>query len=129
VSYAPKLISAQDSRDLVAHTLGARTHSLAEQVGATLAERWAKDFEGAELRVPNLLTISLDDADGAYRGAGHRHTQDQTLFVRTDSASPGLVPGGLPAGDWVLTVSAHTVVSDQCELEIQIGAEIASSRA
>lgn len=128
VRYAPKFISAQDSQRLVAQTVASRMDGLAQRVGMLLAQRWAKDFDGAELRIPNLLTISLDDADGVYRGAGHRHAQDQTLFVRTDSASPGLIPGALPAGEWILTVTAHTVVSDQCELEIQIGAEIASSR-
>lgn len=128
VRYAPKFISAQESHQLVSQTIAARTSRLAQRVGSGLAERWAKDFDGAELRVPNLLTISLDDAAGVYRGAGHRHAPDQTLLVGIDSASPGLVPGPLPAGDWTLTVSAHTVVSDQCELEIQIGADIASSR-
>jgi hypothetical protein len=44
-----------------------------------------------------------------------------------DHASPGLVPGPLPAGEWRLTLSVHTLVTPQCGLSIQIGAETASS--
>jgi hypothetical protein len=125
VRYSPKFVSSAESAQLVARAIQSQSQDLAPRVGPALAELWETDFDGAELRVPNLLTISLDDALGAYRGAGHRHTQDQMLTLGTDSASPGLVPGDLPPGDWTLTLSAHTLVSDQCEVDIQIGAEIA----
>jgi hypothetical protein len=74
-------------------------------------------------RVPNLLTISLDDADANYRGAGHRHANDQQLALGLASASPGLVAGALPAGRWVLTLSIHTLVSARVSLRVQIGAD------
>jgi len=128
VRYWPKMTSADESRELVARAVGAQRLELAERVGQLRSDHWAADFEGADLRVPNLLTISLDDASGAYRGAGHRHQADQQLTLGYSSASPGLYPGPLPAGDWTLTLTAHTLVSAQCEVEIQIGAEIASSR-
>jgi len=126
VRYSPKFLSAADSRELVKRAVAAQRASLAPRVGHELGEQWAADFEGAELIVPNLLTIALDDAAGAYRGAGHRHAQDQHLTLGVDSASPGLVAGPLPAGAWTLTLSAHTIVSDQCDVEIQIGAETAN---
>jgi hypothetical protein len=128
VRYSPKFVSSAESAQLVARAIRSQSEGLAPRVGQALVELWERDFEGADLRVPNLLTISLDDALGAYRGAGHRHAPDQELTLGTDSASPGLVAGNLPSGDWTLTVSAHTLVSDQCEVDIQIGAEIASSR-
>ena len=125
VRYQPKFISAQESSRLVASTIAARSAGLAAQVGQKLAHQWEAYFEGADLRVPNLLTISLDDAKGAYRGAGHRHAAEQELSLSATAASPGLIAGDLPPGRWTLTVTAHTLVSVQCELEIQIGAEIA----
>jgi hypothetical protein len=128
VRYAPKFVSVEDSQRLVHQAVSSQVAVLEPRVGTELAQGWAADFEGAQLRVPNLLAISLDDASGAYRGAGHRHTPEQRLTLGTESASPGLVAGPLPAGRWKLTLTAHTVVSDQCEVEIQIGAVIASSR-
>src|SRR5919204_240296 len=77
--------------------------------------------------VPNLLTISLDDARGRYRGAGHRHAPRQEFVVSPRLATPGLVPGPLEAGEWTLTLSAHTLVSPQCEVSIRIGAVTPSS--
>jgi hypothetical protein len=127
VRYTPKFLSAADSRKLVEASVQAQSASLTRQLGGDLGERWAADFEDADLIVPNLLTIALDDATGAYRGAGHRHAEDQHLRLGVDSASPGLIAGPIPAGLWTLTLSAHTIVSDQCEVEIQIGAETATS--
>jgi hypothetical protein len=82
----------------------------------------------APAHVANLLTISLDDAEGTYRGAGHRHANDQRLALGLTYASPGLVAGQLPGGSWVLTLSVHTLVSPRVSLSIQIGAEMASAR-
>jgi hypothetical protein len=128
VRYSPKFISAEESRQLVDRAVARQRTELRERVGQARSDRWASDFEGADLRIPNLLTVSLDDAAGAYRGAGHRHTADQRLVLGQASASPGLYAGPLPPGDWTLTLTAHTLVSAQCEVEIQIGEEIASSR-
>jgi hypothetical protein len=127
VSYAPKLVSPSESASLVAAALASQRTVLRAQVGEALADRWMTDHAEHASRsiVENLLSISLDDAAGTYRGAGHRHAADQHLMLGVDAASPGLVPGELLAGTWTLTLSAHTLVSAQCELSIQIGAEIA----
>jgi hypothetical protein len=127
IRYAPKFVSTQASDQLVRQAVSSQVEALTPRVGSALAQRWAADFDGAQLRVPNLVTISLDDARGAYRGAGHRHAPEQQLSLGTDTASAGLIAGPLPAGRWRLTLTAHTVVSDQCEVEIQIGAVMASS--
>jgi hypothetical protein len=127
VRYAPKFVSTEESGRLVRQAVTRQVEAFTPRVGADLAQRWAADFEGAQLRVPNLLTISLDDANGAYRGAGHRQSPEQQLTLGLDHASPGLVPGPLPAGQWTLTLTAHTLISDQCEVEIQIGAVMAAS--
>ncbi len=127
VRYAPKFLSAQESARLVQQSVTAQVHGFRERVGADLAERWALGLRDAELIVPNLLTISVDDAHGTYRGAAHRHAADQTLTLGLDEASPGFVAGALPPGEWLLTLSVHTLVTAQVEVEIQIGAVMAVS--
>ena len=129
VSYAPKFAPAEDTARLVADARGRQAASLAARVGDRLAERWSADVAAVVpgAPVPNLLTVSLDDASGTYRGAGHRHAPRQSLVLSRDAASPGFVPGPLPAGEWALTLSVHTLVSPQCEVSIQIGAVTPSS--
>ncbi|MGI9145857.1 MAG: hypothetical protein ACR2IK_04810 [Chloroflexota bacterium] len=130
VDYEPKHLSKSESTQLAETALVKQAAQLAGRVGPDLAARWSADVgQWAESgRLANLLTVSLDDAASRYRGAGHCHAHYQRLVLGLESASPGLVAGPLPAGAWTLTISAHTLVSAQCELSIQIGAEIASSR-
>ncbi|HEY0581237.1 MAG TPA: hypothetical protein VGE94_03585 [Chloroflexota bacterium] len=130
VAYAPKFLESDESVARGTRALDLQARDLAERVGPALAAAWTID-QGQPApgsRIPNLVTMSLDDADGVYRGAGHRHAADQRLFVGHDTASPGLVAGPLPTGEWWLTLSSHTLVTAQCEVHIQIGAESASNR-
>jgi hypothetical protein len=131
LEYTPKFLPPDASARLIADAQRLQAASLASRLGQRLAERWSADIGAIppDARVPNLLTISLDDATGAYRGAGHRHAARQDLDMRIDLASPGLVAGPLPAGEWILTLTAHTLVSPHCDVSIQIGAETASSRS
>ncbi|HEV7663909.1 MAG TPA: hypothetical protein VGQ62_10275 [Chloroflexota bacterium] len=131
VRYAPKFLSTEESIVLASQAVGAQARTLAERIGPAEAAQWTAD-QGrptTNMRIPNLLTISVDDAAGKLRGAGHRHAAEQTLFVGLAEASPGFVAGPLPDGIWWLTLSAHTVVSSHCEVSIviQMGAESASS--
>ena len=130
VRYAPKRLGKQESSALAEAARAAQTAALAPRVGEALAKQWSADHSAVakSARIVNLLTISLDDAHDVYRGANHRHADDQHLQLGAQLASPGLVGGPLPPGEWTLTVTAHTVASDQCELSIQIEAEIAAGR-
>jgi len=129
IRYAPKHLTEQESSRLAEAAVVEQTATLAARVGELLAKRWMTDLgrPANKSRLSNLLTISLDDAAGTYRGAGHRQSNDQRLALGLTAASPGLVAGPLPSGAWTLTISAHTLVSAQCELSIQIDAEMASS--
>ncbi|HLZ32118.1 MAG TPA: hypothetical protein VKV73_32760 [Chloroflexota bacterium] len=129
VRYTPKHLTAQESFVLIEAAVGRQIADLATQVGEAMAARWATGLgqPAKGSRVGNLLTVSLDDAEGTYRGAGHRQANDQRLALGPTTASPGLIAGPLPPGTWTLTLSAHTLVSAQCELAIQIDAETASS--
>jgi hypothetical protein len=129
VRYAPAQLSVGESAPLVAAAIERQQRELADAIGTPLASDWTVEHSSGadEVSIENLLTISLDDAAGEYRGACHRHAADQHLTLSANAASPGLIPGPLPAGVWTLTLSAHTVASAQCEVWIQIGALIASS--
>jgi hypothetical protein len=130
IRYAPKHLPETTSRELANAALKNQAAALTSRVGAALADEWATNLtqRAEHVRISNLLTMSLDDATGAYRGAGHRQSDNQQLRLSAESASPGLVRGPIPPGTWALTLSAHTLVSPQIEVSIQIGAEIASSR-
>ena len=129
VSYTPKLLPEEESVRLTVEARRQQAASLASRLGERLAEQWSSELAAVVPNAPvaNLVTISLDDASGKYRGAAHRHAPRQNLVLGPDVASPGLVPGPLAAGEWALTLSAHTLVSSQCEVSIQIGAVTASS--
>jgi hypothetical protein len=124
-SYAPKRLSPAESAKLLADALRSQRAHLEARVGGTLADQWFADHAESPSVVVNLVTVSLDDAQGAYRGARHRDDAEQNLIISAEEASPGLVAGPLPPGLWTLTLSAHTLVSDQLEVSIQIGAETA----
>ena len=128
VRYAPKALPDDESMQLVAQTIWTQAAAFATRVGEPYADAWAvAQRQRRWSRVRNLLTVSLDDAHGAYRGACHRQPQEQQLTIQPSHATPGLIAGALPAGDWRLTLSAHTLASPQCEVLIQIAAETAAS--
>src|SRR5438477_1094863 len=81
VSYSPKYASLEESQALSAAALRRQRDDLAQRLGEALAASWIADVSAAAEKVANLLTISLDDADGAYRGAAHRHAPDQSLVL------------------------------------------------
>ena len=128
VHYSPKRLPEDESHALAQSVLERQASAVSRLVGQAAAQQWTRDFAkyAANVRIPNLLTVSIDDSAGQYRGAGHRQAPDQQLVITSDAASPGLVAGPLPAGGWLLTLTAHSVVSPQCEVSIQIGAEIVS---
>ena len=133
--YTPKLLPRPESAALTRAAVDQHAVFLTRRLSKPeLVADWRAAVEAVLLdrgmpAIPNLLTISLDDATGAYRGAVHRQDPKQLLFIRQRSASPGLVRGALPAGPWWLTVSVHTQVAPSCTYRVQIGAETASSAA
>jgi hypothetical protein len=133
LAYAPKWLPAPASHELATAALERQAARLSSELDRTpLVDVWREWWlerlrDQPEFRISNLVTITLDDAAGTFRGANHRHAAEQHLVLRTDAASPGLTAGPLPVGTWTLTLSAHTLVSPSCVYAIQIGAETASS--
>lgn len=113
--YSPKVLEDRGrSLELLNQSFDA--YLLPEQKAPALAQ--ADNY----IPLKNLITLSLDDPLG-YRGACHRHDPVQELALAAREASPGLLPGPLPAGDWEVTLSVHSIVTDTCNYLLQVWAE------
>lgn len=62
-------------------------------------------------RYANLLTLSLFDPEKE-RGTGHRGQPEQHVMVSKTEATPGYLPGSLPAGEWMLVVNTNLINPD-----------------
>lgn len=63
-------------------------------------------------RLANMLTLTVFDPAG-FRGAGHRGGQDHLVSIGLGDATPGYLPGPLPAGEWVAQVDTHMIMPDE----------------
>ncbi len=71
----------------------------------------------------NMLTLTLFDPQG-FRGAGHRGGQDHIVEIAADRATPGYLPGPLPAGDWIVQIDTHLIGPDlPCHYTITVDIE------
>jgi hypothetical protein len=69
------------------------------------------DFEYAPKKpgeYGNLLTLSLFDPNGE-RGTGHRGQPTQHVTLSSGEATPGYLPGALPAGTWDIMINANLI--------------------
>lgn len=109
-SYSPKIL--EDSE---------RAKLLIEECLEKDAGEFKKDYPDWEEFLPlkNLITLSLDSPEG-YRGAAHRHDHEQTHILSEKDASAGFLKGEITAGEWRLTLSVHTVVTEECLCKIKI---------
>ena len=57
----------------------------------------------------NMLTLTVFDPD-EFRGAGHRHGADHQARIGPTAATPGYVPGSLPAGPWIVQIDTHMIM-------------------
>lgn len=73
----------------------------------------------AFLPLNNLITLSFDDVSG-FRGCAHRHDHHQQLVISEHGASPGLIPGPVPPGQFRITLSVHAVVTDSCRYRLKV---------
>jgi hypothetical protein len=73
----------------------------------------------------NMLTLTVFDPDG-FRGAGHRHGAEHQARIGPAEATPGYLPGPLPAGTWTAQIDTHMIMPGEAlrySLDITIGAE------
>ena len=57
----------------------------------------------------NMITLSLFDPTGC-RGAGHRSGDSHQVRISSDKATPGYLPGALPAGEWIVQIDTHMIM-------------------
>lgn len=87
--------------------------------------------DGAEEKIPewkkfvplsNLVTLSLDDPF-TFRGAAHRQAHTQEHIISETQASVGFIKGKLPAGEWLLQLNVHALVTEKCVCSIKVEVE------
>ncbi|VYU34220.1 hypothetical protein [Clostridium tertium] len=69
--------------------------------------------------IKNNITISIDDSNG-FRGMAHRRDQVQKHILSKDEASPGFIKGVIPKGEFIMTVSVHALVTEECKYKITV---------
>ena len=77
--------------------------------------------------IRNLLTLTLFDPNG-FRGAGHRGGDTHSVRISAGEATPGYLPGPLPAGEWTVEVDTHMImpgVPVHYSLDLNVGAAAA----
>ena len=57
----------------------------------------------------NMLTLSLFDPQG-FRGARHRGGDRHEVLIEAGAATPGYLPGLLPAGEWNVEIDTHRIL-------------------
>jgi hypothetical protein len=75
--------------------------------------------------VSNMLTLTVFDPTG-FRGAGHRGGDSHQVCIGADGATPGYLPGPLPAGEWTAQIDTHMIMPGEpvhYELEVALGEE------
>lgn len=72
------------------------------------------------LPVVTLATISVDDAEGRYRGCAHRHPNHQYHEIGESDATYGFEPGPIMPGVWRALVQVHAVATETCTYSIRI---------
>lgn len=82
------------------------------------------DFEPAVVAGHrNMICLTLFDPAG-FRGAGHRHGNRHVVELGRGAATPGFLPGPLPAGPWVVQLDTHMVMpAAACSYDIAVAFE------
>lgn len=74
------------------------------------------------LPLKNLVTVSLDSPSGAV-GSAHRHNDNQKHIISEVESSRGFIKQKIIQGDWNITLSVHSIVSPQIDVELEVSYE------
>jgi len=58
------------------------------------------------LPIQNLVTLSFDE-NGKYRGACHRHPNEQIIVISDKNSTPGIINKPLESGEWQAVLNVH----------------------
>ena len=71
----------------------------------------------------NMICLTIFDPF-RFRGAGHRHGHRHAVEIRPAAATPGYLPGPLPAGKWVVQLDTHMVMPGAaCRYELVVAVD------
>lgn len=88
------------------------------------AKKYGEEIKSFDdfLPLSNLVTLSFDDCNG-YRGACHRHPNEQSIYISSEASTPGIINSPITQGMWSVTLNVHFVGSDEVEYSIKIEGE------
>lgn len=88
------------------------------------AKKYGEEINSFDDLLPlsNLVTLSFDDCNG-YRGACHRHPNEQSIYISSEASTPGIINSPITHGMWSVTLNIHFVGSDEVEYSIKIEGE------
>lgn len=109
-SYSPKILEDGEKANELIHAC------LVHDTGEFIDEY--SDYSEF-LPLKNLITISVDSPSG-YRGAAHRHNPEQEHILSENINSAGFTAGKITAGDWDVMINIHAVVTDYCDISLEI---------
>lgn len=87
------------------------------------AKKYGEEINSFDDYLPlsNLVTLSFDDCNG-YRGACHRHPNEQSIFISNMNSTPGIINAEVCSGMWSVMLNVH-FVGDEVEYSINIEGE------
>ncbi|MGQ9631722.1 MAG: CehA/McbA family metallohydrolase [bacterium] len=124
--YFPKLLSDEDqNRRMFSEAVREYLSEYEERTGQRVDGLFGTDTEGFYGRVSplkNLLTLSVYDSLGRFRGCAHRENAGvPPIHIGTRWASSGFLSlDGLPPGGWRLELEVHAVVTERCDFSLEV---------
>lgn len=95
-------LSAKDSKCHIRHylTMPGEAHQI--DIHFRFEPHYVQD-------IANMLTLTVFDPNG-FRGAGHRGGASHNVSIGDRAATPGYLPGTLPAGEWLVHIDTHRIM-------------------
>ncbi|MBU3135507.1 hypothetical protein KPL39_04415 [Clostridium gasigenes] len=110
--YSPKVIESDEkAKDIICSIID--RHVIGDD-----KEREKNNWE-AYKGLKNLLTITLYDSKG-FRGCAHRQEQYQEHIITENMASPGIIEGIIPKGEFIIKISIHALVTKECKYNLKV---------
>lgn len=117
-------LTARDSKHCIQHPFVVPEGCGAVDIDFSFTPHRAGDLK-------NLLTLTLFDVDG-FRGAGHHSGDRHRVHLDVSDATPGYLPGPLPAGGWVVEIDTHRIMPGepvQYRLDVMLVEGVAADTA
>ncbi len=80
---------------------------------------WLMEYKKVTGKLSSLLTISLDDKNG-FRGAGHRQSSEQNIYVGVNGATEGFLPGKFEKGHCTVSINCHAIFSKYMDYKLVV---------